>query len=134
MRHWFTAAVLALPLIAVAPLAQAAGFENVVLSTVKDAADNMVTFTTNTPIIYLSADLVDVATSSKVTVAWVSVDSHGAAPPNFVIATVDITIDNGQDHINSEMSKPTNGWPVGTYRVDIDINGTVAKAADFEVK
>ena len=134
MRHWLAAALLALPLIAVAPLAQAAGFENVVLSTMKDAADNMVTFTTNTPVIYLSADLADVATPSKVTVAWVSVDSHGAAPPNFLIANVVIAIDDGQDHINSEMTKPNNGWPVGTYRVDIDINGTVTKAADFEVK
>jgi len=134
MRHWLASAVLALPMLAIAPLAYAAGFENVVISAEKDAAESATTFAPDTPDIYLSADLVDVANGAKVSVSWVSVDSHGAAPPNFNIATVDIPIDKGQNKINSDLSKPTSGWPVGTYRVDISIDGTAAEAAAFEIK
>ena len=134
MRHWLASAVLALPMLAIAPLAYAAGFENAVVSAEKDATESVMTFAPDTPVIYLSADLVEVANGTTVSVSWVSVDSHGVAPANFAIATVDIPIDSGQDKINSELSKPTKGWPVGTYRVDITIDGTAAEAAAFEVK
>jgi len=134
MRHWLATAVLALPMLAITPFAYAAGFENAVLSAEKDAMESVTSFAPDTPVIYLAADLVDVANGAKVSVSWVSVDSHGAAPPNFTIATVDVPIDNGQDKLTSDLSKPTNGWPIGTYRVDITIDGTVAEAAAFEVK
>jgi hypothetical protein len=36
--------------------------------------------------------------------------------------------------LDGNLSKPTSGWPVGTYRVDLSVDGVVLKSLDFEVK
>ena len=60
-------------------------------------------------------------------------DSHGVAPANYKIDEVNFTITN-ENIITSTLTKPTNGWPVGTYRVDLAVDGTVVGSIDFEVK
>jgi len=38
-----------------------------------------------------------------------------------------------EDEASFSLSKPTNGWPVGDYRVDLLIDGTKAKSVAFKV-
>ncbi|UCI17910.1 hypothetical protein FJ970_22795 [Mesorhizobium sp. B2-1-8] len=112
--------------------AQAAGFDNIVLSATKDGETSQSNFPADTPVIYVSADLVDIAPTSKITFSWVSVDSHGAAPENYTIDKVDLDV-GANNEADSQLTKPTAGWPAGTYRVDLAIDGTVADSVPFSI-
>ena len=115
----------------VAPAA-AASFNNVILSSTKDATTSESNFPANTPKLYVSADLVDADPTSKVTFTWISVDSHGVAPANYTIDSADVTV-GSYNSVNSDLSEPTAGWPLGTYRVDLAIDGKVLSTADFSI-
>ncbi len=125
-------AIVALSSLGIAMPVQAAGFANVVLSASKDGGTPQTNFPANTPVLYVSADLVDIPSTSKLTFTWVSVDSHGVAPDNYTIDMVDLDVVSN-DHAVSQLSEPTAGWPVGTYRVDLAIDGTVADSVPFSI-
>ncbi|MEI9427222.1 hypothetical protein [Mesorhizobium sp. Cs1299R1N3] len=112
--------------------AQASGFDNIVLSATKGEETSQSNFPVDTPVIYVSADLVDIAPTSKITFSWVSVDSHGAAPENYTIDKVDLDV-GANNEADSQLTKPTAGWPEGTYRVDLAIDGTVAESVPFSI-
>ncbi|MEO6013578.1 MAG: hypothetical protein ABIQ30_08355 [Devosia sp.] len=133
MKTWIAPALLALSTIALAAPAYAVQIDNIILSAEEDGAENQDVFTADTPMIYLSANLVEFPSSSTITVIWTSVDSHGAAPANYIIAQIDLTAVD-VDILTSTLSKPDAGWPVGTYRVDMVYEGAVAGSANFEVK
>lgn len=117
-----------------ASLAQADEFENIVLSAEEGAAESVDTFTTDTPKIYVGADLDEVSSGSKITVAWISVDSGGAAPPNYKIDEASFDVGAIENHINASLSRPNNGWPVGTYQVQLAVDGEVVESVDFSVE
>lgn len=127
-------AAATLSIFSLVPAASAAGFENVVLTSEKDAEEAEEVFATDTPAIYLSADLADVETGSTVTVSWISVDSGGIAPPNYQIDSVDLDIGMIENHVNASLSKPDAGWPTGDYRVDLAVDGDVADSVEFTVE
>jgi hypothetical protein len=112
--------------------AEAAGFANIVVSTTKDDTTSQTNFPVDTPALYVSADLVDIASTSKITFSWISIDSHGVAPANYVIDKVDLDVGTN-NHADSQLTKPTAGWPVGTYRVDLAIDGVVADTVPFSI-
>ena len=39
-----------------------------------------------------------------------------------------------ENHVDSAMTKPNAGWPVGTYQVQISVDGTLKQTVDFSVK
>ena len=114
--------------------AYAAGFSDIVLNTDKDATETQASFAPDTAEIFLTAQMDDVKAGSMVTIIWVAVDTKGAAPANYTIDKVDLDVTDGMNILDGNITKPTAGWPVGTYRVDIAIDGTVANSADFEIK
>lgn len=71
---------------------------------------------------------------TSVTGVWIAEDVGGAAPPNYRIAEKTLTLpfmNNG----SMWLTKPSNnGWPVGTYRLEIYIGSTLAKTVKFSVK
>ena len=76
----------------------------------------------------------EVASGSKLTVSWISVDSGGVAPANYKIDEASFEIGKIENHIDASISKPDAGWPVGTYQVQIAVDGTMKEAVDFSVK
>ena len=36
--------------------------------------------------------------------------------------------------VNTQLSKPTNGWPLGQYRVEIKLGDKLATTAKFVIK
>jgi hypothetical protein len=64
---------------------------------------------------------------------WIAEDVGNAAPPNYKIAekSMTITVEN-EGSLN--MTKPTNGWPVGKYRLEIYLNDTRVKNLPFTIK
>ncbi|SCB32944.1 hypothetical protein [Rhizobium lusitanum] len=113
----------------------AAGFENIIVSTEKDADTTQDSFAPDTPKIFVSADLTeDVPAGSKVNIAWISVDSGGAAPPNYKIDEVNLDITSTINHVDSALTKPNSGWPVGTYKIEFSVDGKPMESVGFAVK
>ncbi|NKJ09248.1 hypothetical protein [Rhizobium sp. SG741] len=113
----------------------AAGFENIIVSTEKDADTTQDSFAPDTPKIFVSADLTeDVPAGSKVNIAWISVDSGGAAPPNYKIDEVNLDITSIINHVDSALTKPNSGWPVGTYKIEFSVDGKPMESVGFAVK
>ena len=134
MRHWIAVAAIALfSLTSIVSAEAAPSFSNIVVASTENATSSETTFKTDTPELFLSADLADAASGAKVTVSWISIDSKGVAPPNYKIDEVNFTIAN-ENIVTSTLTKPTNGWPVGTYRTDLAVDGTVLGSINFEVK
>ena len=105
------------------------------ISSATTANETQATFAPDTAKIFLSADLTDeVASGSKLTVSWISVDSGGVAPANYKIDEASFEIGKIENHIDASISKPDAGWPVGTYQVQIAVDGTMKEAVDFSVK
>jgi hypothetical protein len=53
------------------------------------------------------------------------------APPNYQLAEKSMSgVNEGKFYV----TRPTNGWPIGKYRLDIYIGGSVAKQIPFTIK
>ncbi|WP_267548829.1 hypothetical protein [Rhizobium rhizogenes] len=115
--------------------ARAAGIENIVISAKEGSKAVQTSFAADTPKIFVSAHLTkDVPSGSDVNIAWIAVDTGGAAPSNYKIDGVDLHIGSLTKNVKSAMTRPNNGWPVGTYRIEFSVNGKVLESADFTVR
>ena len=54
---------------------------------------------------------------------WIAQNVGKSAPPNYVIGTYTM-VTRGPLNITT-LSRPTNGWPLGLYRLELVHNGTV---------
>jgi hypothetical protein len=64
---------------------------------------------------------------------WIAEDVGPVAPPNYKIAERSLRL----PFLNSgslTLTKPNNGWPVGSYRLEIYLGDTLAKTLKFTVK
>lgn len=128
-------ALVATALVASTTSVFAAGFENIVLSASEDAEETEASFGVDTAKLYLTADITDdVSSGSKITVAWIAVDSGGAAPPNFRIDEVSFDVGAIENHLDASLSKPNNGFPAGKYQVEIAVDGKVEETVDFTME
>jgi hypothetical protein len=91
------------------------------------------TFAPDTAALFLQVDLTGVASGSTLTCTWIAEDTHGAAPANFKIAATDFKVGAIDNEGDCSLSKPNSGWPIGTYRVDLAVNGQMVKNAKFSV-
>jgi len=70
--------------------------------------------------------------NTKFSAAWYAVDVGTAAPPNTLIDQTDVTTD-GSRNIDFTL-RPTTAWPLGTYRVEVSVNGVLDSVKNFSVK
>jgi hypothetical protein len=98
-----------------------------------DGTEVQTVFATDTPKIVLHVELKGAEVGAKVDAAWIAVKTD-AAPANYKIDAVTVAVDNAQDEATFSLSKPTAGWPVGTYQVELTYNGTAEKSVPFSVK
>ncbi|MFK0164328.1 hypothetical protein [Rhizobium sp. NPDC090279] len=113
----------------------AAGFENIVISAKEGSEPAQASFAPNTPKIFVSAHLTkEVSSGSEVNIAWIAVDTGGAARPNYKIDSVDLHIGSLINNVKSAMTKPNNGWPVGSYEIEFSVDGKVMEKTDFTIK
>jgi hypothetical protein len=69
---------------------------------------------------------------------WIAEDVGAAAPKNTVIATVrdevkSIPPGTRNFTLSGRLTKPTAGWPVGKYRVEVKLEGRLVTTARFTV-
>jgi len=116
-------------------MAWADGFENVIISSTKDAETSEDSFAPDTAKIFVSADLTDdVKSGSKITVSWIAVDTAGAAPPNYKIDEISFDVGMIDNHVDSSINKPNNDWPVGSYNIIFSVDGKPMETVDFSIE
>lgn len=120
---------------AISSMAWADGFENIVISSAKGAETSEDTFAPDTAKIFVSADLTDdIKSGSTITVSWIAVDTAGAAPPNYKIDEVSFDIKTNENQVDSSITRPNNGWPIGTYNITFSVDGKPMETSDFSIE
>ena len=90
----------------------------------------------DTPEFYCAWMILGTKGGDKISGTLIAEDVGKAAPPNHEVMTAVYDVPKGKSntawgHFN--FAKPTNGWPVGYYRVEIRKNGVLVAGAMFEV-
>ena len=70
----------------------------------------------------------------KFRAVWIAEDVGDAAPKNTKIDEASLTADEDNFFGAFSLSKPTNGWPAGKYRVDIYKDDQLATAVSFTIE
>jgi hypothetical protein len=90
----------------------------------------------DTPEFYCAWSILGTKSGDKISGTLIAEDVGKVAPPNYEVMTAVYDVpkgksDNAWGHFN--FTKPTNGWPVGYYRVEIRKNGVLVAGAMFEI-
>jgi uncharacterized RDD family membrane protein YckC len=88
-------------------------------------------FYTDTPQIVCVWNIEGTDPSTLVKSVWIAEDVGEGAPPNYQIAEKSIS---GLNEGKFYMTSPTNGWPVGKYRLELYIGDSLAKQIPFTIK
>jgi hypothetical protein len=99
-----------------------------------EMGDNTDTFEPSVAKLFLNFKLEDVPPGTKLTCKWIAVDTKGIAPPNSFIDGGDLITQPRQVGAVFSLTKPTNGFPIGSYRVDIFVGGKLAQSVNFKVE
>jgi hypothetical protein len=92
------------------------------------------------PVVHVTYRTLDLPKSGDAyVIQWIATDVGQAAPANTVIATTNATVGDvpaatKSYAVNSYLTKPTNGWPVGTYRVEIKLHDKLVTTAQFAIR
>jgi hypothetical protein len=97
----------------------------------KETRAERTVFAPDSPKVYVDYTLADVNAGQKVKIVWTAEKAEGVQENSKM---------NEAETIASSMvsglfsySKPTKGWPAGTYRVDLFIDGRLDKTIRFKV-
>jgi outer membrane usher protein FimD/PapC len=90
-------------------------------------------FARDTPKIVCVWRLKGVKSGTVLKGAWIAEDVGNAAPPNYKIFEKAMTITTENEGA-FYLTKPTNGWPVGKYRLEIYFNDDRVKTLPFTIK
>ncbi|MCL4393789.1 MAG: hypothetical protein M1482_03090 [Chloroflexi bacterium] len=97
----------------------------------KHPVDETNTFGT-TDIFHAVVAIQDAPANTDFKATWYIVDAGSAAAPNSSIGVTELKTD-GTRNVDFSL-RPPSEWPVGSYRVDISVNGTVDTSRDFDVQ
>lgn len=98
------------------------------------AGDAVSTFTPDTEKIYALFKTIGAKHGDKIRGALIAEDVGAVAPANTKVLETNINMDGDTDDGDFNFSKPTNGWPVGKYRVDVYLNDQLLATAKFTVQ
>jgi len=90
------------------------------------------TFKPTTPKIYVRSTLTGADKAVKARAEWIAVKAEGA-PANYKIDATELSAGPAMNKVQFSFSKPTAGWPVGDYRVDLFLDGKKATDVKFSV-
>jgi hypothetical protein len=101
--------------------------------------NSMSTFTKTTPVIYLICKSHDVEQGQTIKAVWIAVDTNNVSPANYKIAEKSTQPPNNVANFRTYtasfyLSKPTNGWPIGTYDVDLYVDNLIVQSVKFNVQ
>jgi hypothetical protein len=122
-------AVLVLAALACAFNASTANIADAWMST-DEAGDARVTAFAQDAAFYAQVDLQNAPDSTALKAVWTAVEAQDT-DPNMVITETEITTGSGLVHFTLTND---NLWPTGKYKVDIYMDGQLARTLEFEVR
>ena len=97
-------------------------------------------FESTIPVVHLTYRTKDIPENGDVyTVQWIAEDVGEAAPANTVIDSVELKVTDVVPAtefyvVNSRLTKPTKGWPVGKYRIEVKRKDKLETTARFAIE
>ena len=97
-------------------------------------------FEATVPVVHVTYKTTDLPKVGEVyVIQWIAEDVGDAAPPNSVIGTLneevkEVAPGTTSYVVNSKLTKPTAGWPVGKYRVEVKRNDKLETTARFSIE
>ena len=95
-------------------------------------------FKRNTLKIICAFELLESSKGKKMEAVWIAEDVGGVAPPNFVIDVWSLDLPSSSvwtfEPATTELSKPTNGWPVGQYRLELRFDDDIDLTLPFTIE
>jgi hypothetical protein len=97
-------------------------------------------FEPTVPVVHMTYKTKDIPKNGDVyVIQWIAEDVGQAAPANTVIGTLnehvkDVVPGLKNYVVNSRLTKPTNGWPVGKYRIDVKLADKTQTTARFAIQ
>jgi len=92
------------------------------------------TFASNTPTLYAIFKTEGAKAGDKIRGVLIAEDVGDVAPANAKVLETILDMEGDTEAGDFSFSKPTNGWPVGKYRVEIYVNDKLATTAKFTIK
>ena len=92
--------------------------------------NNRTTTFSQSDVMNLFIELRNAPDDTELKVTWIAVQAEGV-DPNFVINESSYT--SGDDTVHFDLSND-NLWPVGSYKADIYLNGTLDRSLAFEIQ
>ncbi len=96
--------------------------------------DPVTSFASDTPKLLAMFKTKGIQSGTKVRGVLIAIDVGDVAPANTKVLEKTLTLDEDTDDGDFNFSKPTNGWPVGEYRVEIYVNDQLATTVKFTIK
>src|SRR5207249_11894402 len=90
--------------------------------------------TADTPKLYAMFKTKGAKDGDKARGVLIAEDVGDVAPPNTKVLETKLDMEGDTEDGDFNFSKPTNGWPVGKYRVEIYVNDKLATTAKFTIK
>ena len=97
-------------------------------------------FAATVPVVHMTYKTKDLPENGGTyVIKWIAADVGSSAPANTVIATLNESVTDVQAGVknyvvNSKLSKPNAGWPLGTYRVEVSYGDKLVTTAKFSVQ
>jgi hypothetical protein len=86
---------------------------------IADDGSPATTFAADTPKLFALFKTKGLQNGDKLRAVWIAEDVGDATPANTKIDEKTVTADGDTDDGMFSLSKPTKGWPVGKYRLEI---------------
>ncbi|HEV2045623.1 MAG TPA: hypothetical protein VGQ95_03390 [Chthoniobacterales bacterium] len=116
-----------------ASVARAGDVKVEVVIAVDQTAKPATTFTSDTPKLYAFYKTKGLQNGDKVRGVWIGEDVGDAAPKETKIYERTVIADGDTDDGEFSLSKPTAGWPVGKYRVEIYVGDNLITTVKFKI-
>jgi outer membrane usher protein FimD/PapC len=91
-------------------------------------------FAADTPKLFAMFKTTGIKNGDKLRGVLIAEDVGDVAPANTKVLEKTLTLEEDTDDGDFKFSKPTKGWPVGKYRVEIYVNDDLATTLDFTIK
>ena len=91
------------------------------------------TFASTTPKLYAIFKTEGAKAGDKIRGVLIAEDVGDVAPANTKVLETILDVEGDTEAGDFSFSKPTNGWPVGKYRVEIYLNDELATTAKFTI-
>jgi hypothetical protein len=92
------------------------------------------TFAANVPKLYAFFRTKGTESGDTLRGVWIAEDVGDAAPANTKIDEATLTADQEDFYGAFSLTKPTKGWPIGKYRVEIYNGDELATTVEFTIK